>query len=306
MAAASARAATGPLSDGTASVAVGLAMVRAFVSPDGLAGVLHDTETVRAAGGPEVNPLWGLATVVQGTARSMLGEHDRARELLVSGLATVPSPTYRAATLAHLALLDLESGDLEGAARNAATALQLTRQFNLDAVLPALSAFAVGALVAARQGRRDEADRAAAVTERLLARLGDLSPRTAVLGYALLVRAAMAVGDRARARSLMTEANRARRREPGAVYFNEMLDASTRELASGVNEPALGAAPLTPAELRVLAYLPTHFSLQEIAEQLIISRNTAKSHSVSIYRKLGVSSRSDAVDAARRLGLVDA
>ena len=56
----------------------------------------------------------------------------------------------------------------------------------------------------------------------------------------------------------------------------------------------------------MLAYLPTHFSLQEIAEQLIISRNTAKSHSVSIYRKLAVSSRSDAVDAARRLGLIDA
>ena len=63
-------------------------------------------------------------------------------------------------------------------------------------------------------------------------------------------------------------------------------------------------SPLTGAELRVLPYLATHLSLQEIAEALIISRNTAKSHSVAIYRKLGVSSRSDAVAEARRLGLI--
>ena len=60
--------------------------------------------------------------------------------------------------------------------------------------------------------------------------------------------------------------------------------------------------PLTAAELRVLAYLPTHLSLQEIADRLVVSRNTVKTHSVAVYRKLGVSSRSDAVDAARRFG----
>jgi LuxR family maltose regulon positive regulatory protein len=57
--------------------------------------------------------------------------------------------------------------------------------------------------------------------------------------------------------------------------------------------------------MRVLAYLPTQLSLQEIAEQLIISRNTAKSHSIAIYRKLGASSRSEAVDTARQLGLLE-
>ncbi len=52
---------------------------------------------------------------------------------------------------------------------------------------------------------------------------------------------------------------------------------------------------LTMAELRVLHYLPTHLSLQEIADELHITRNTAKSHVVAIYRKLGTETRSDAV-----------
>jgi len=65
------------------------------------------------------------------------------------------------------------------------------------------------------------------------------------------------------------------------------------------------AAPLTTAELRVLRYLPTHLTLAAIADELFVSRNTAKTHAISVYRKLGVSSRQDAVDQARLLGLLD-
>jgi LuxR family maltose regulon positive regulatory protein len=63
---------------------------------------------------------------------------------------------------------------------------------------------------------------------------------------------------------------------------------------------------LTPAERRVLDYLPTHLSLQEIGDELHVSRNTAKTHTVAIYRKLGVSSRREAVEVARHQGLLDA
>ncbi len=62
---------------------------------------------------------------------------------------------------------------------------------------------------------------------------------------------------------------------------------------------------LTTAEFRVLAQLPTHRSLVEIGEHLYVSRNTVKSHTQSIYRKLGVSGRSEAVARADELGLLD-
>jgi DNA-binding CsgD family transcriptional regulator len=54
-------------------------------------------------------------------------------------------------------------------------------------------------------------------------------------------------------------------------------------------------ALLTPAERRVLQHLGGHWSLVEIADHLYVSRTTVKSHVASVYRKLGVDCRSDAV-----------
>ena len=51
--------------------------------------------------------------------------------------------------------------------------------------------------------------------------------------------------------------------------------------------------------------LSTHLSFPEIAEELFLSRNTIKSEAISIYRKLGASSRSQAVARSRELGLLD-
>jgi len=64
-----------------------------------------------------------------------------------------------------------------------------------------------------------------------------------------------------------------------------------------------GASSLTSAELRLLPLLSTHLSYQEISERLFISKNTVKTQAYSAYRKLGVSTRSEAVVRARELGL---
>jgi LuxR family maltose regulon positive regulatory protein len=50
--------------------------------------------------------------------------------------------------------------------------------------------------------------------------------------------------------------------------------------------------------------LATWMTSAEIAGQLHVSQNTAKSHIYAIYRKLGVSSRREAVAAARELGYI--
>lgn len=61
---------------------------------------------------------------------------------------------------------------------------------------------------------------------------------------------------------------------------------------------------LSDREMRILRYLPTHLSASEIANELYISLNTAKTHLRHIYTKLGVNSRKDAVEKARRLRLL--
>ena len=70
-----------------------------------------------------------------------------------------------------------------------------------------------------------------------------------------------------------------------------------------INAVAVGASSLTAAELRLLPLLPTHLSFREIGERLHLSPNTVKTQAFSIYRKLGVSSRSGAVTRTRELGL---
>ena len=62
---------------------------------------------------------------------------------------------------------------------------------------------------------------------------------------------------------------------------------------------------LTEAELRVLPLLATHLTVGEIAERQFVSRATIKTQTISIYRKLDVTSRSEAVDRAAEIGLIE-
>jgi DNA-binding CsgD family transcriptional regulator/anti-anti-sigma regulatory factor/anti-sigma regulatory factor (Ser/Thr protein kinase) len=68
----------------------------------------------------------------------------------------------------------------------------------------------------------------------------------------------------------------------------------------------LGASTLTAAELRLLPLLATHLTFREIGERLHVSFHTVKTQAMSIYRKLGVSSRSQAIEHAQQLGLLTA
>jgi LuxR family transcriptional regulator, maltose regulon positive regulatory protein len=62
--------------------------------------------------------------------------------------------------------------------------------------------------------------------------------------------------------------------------------------------------PLSQSELRVLRYLPTALSRQEIAGELYVSPNTVKTHMRHLYAKLGTHRRDEAVNRARALGLL--
>jgi LuxR family maltose regulon positive regulatory protein len=64
------------------------------------------------------------------------------------------------------------------------------------------------------------------------------------------------------------------------------------------------AALLTDSELAVLRFLPSHMTNQEIAESLFLSINTIKTHLSSVYRKLGVANRRQAIAQGRRLEML--
>ena len=287
-----------PLADGTASVDVAAALVGSLVGVGGIDEVLHCADVVRAAGDSLVNPWWGAATVMKGAAESMRGQTPQARLLLESALpVTDDLPGFQAAALAHLALLDLAAGDDAGAIERSDAARTLVDKYDLCDVVPMVVVYAVSAVMAARTGDVSAAREAVEVTERLLDRLGRLAARTALLGHGLLAWTAAVVGDRDLLATHLNAAERARRREPGALALSARVD-RVRAMAAG------HAQPLTAAELRLLPLLATHLSLQQIADELVIGRETAKSQATSVYRKLGVSARGDAVEEARRIGLL--
>ena len=66
------------------------------------------------------------------------------------------------------------------------------------------------------------------------------------------------------------------------------------------------ATVLTEREQDVLELLPSLQSVDEIAKDLAVSRNTVKTHMRSIYQKLGADDRRDAVHRSRRAGLLTA
>ena len=89
-------------------------------------------------------------------------------------------------------------------------------------------------------------------------------------------------------------------------FLERLLAAFGEKTAPGVvYGPAVRLEePLSQRELEVLRLLDTRLSSEEIAEELVVSVNTARSHIKSIYQKLSVHSRYQAVSRARELDLI--
>jgi LuxR family maltose regulon positive regulatory protein len=103
--------------------------------------------------------------------------------------------------------------------------------------------------------------------------------------------------------SLLARHSRHRTRHASLVADVVELHAGSQR-ASRLAEPEPPIEPLSASETRVLRYLPTHLSLREVANELYLSVNTVKAHIRSIYAKLDVHSRSEAIERARAGGLL--
>ena len=247
-----------------------------------------------------------IADFIEGVAHQLDGDGARARELLESGArrAQGEAPIVAASCHAQLALLAVEADDWEDAAACADEARAALAAVPVTAAGHAL-VLAVGAAVSAHRGDVFEARRDADAAKRLLAsarRLRSLVPGRGAGG-------ARPRRDppqrRATGRALLTRAARNLSHVGDAGTLGEWLHAAW-ECADAFAAGATGSGPaLTNAELRVLRFLPSHLSFREIGARLHLSTNTVKTQALAVYRKLGVSCRSDAVARGRAIGLVD-
>jgi LuxR family maltose regulon positive regulatory protein len=120
--------------------------------------------------------------------------------------------------------------------------------------------------------------------------------------------AARSAGEHDAARSSIVEARLLLTScpSPGPVVTTLVDDASARlpKTTDRSRQTPLLFEDFSERELDVLRLLGGELSQREIADLLFISFNTVKSHSKSIYRKLGVGSRTEAVGRARELAVI--
>jgi LuxR family maltose regulon positive regulatory protein len=233
----------------------------------------------------------------------MLGDEAEAVSRLREGAAsTLDRPIVEATCLAHLAIIDIEHGRWEDATSLARRAREM-----LGGSPGPISAMVLAAsvLVETRAGRADEVELDRQRCRQHLTGLLGVAPWLNVQARLALARAAVIRGNRVEAVALAEEAEAILVSMPGAVRVTEQLQSLRRELATRDRTHGFGPSSLTTAELRVLQLLPTHLSVAEIAERLYVSRNTVKSQTISIYRKLGTSSRGGAVERAVAAGLLE-
>ncbi|WP_053227174.1 helix-turn-helix transcriptional regulator [Solirubrobacter soli] len=270
-------------------------------------GNVGRTEAMAAIAAEEEAPAARfLAGMMLGAARYFAGDRDAAVAALEPthfALQQAPQPQMLLTTLGLLAAARLDAGDTDTGTRLVTEAEQLIDEFGFAEAPTASLAHTAAGMLAETRGDLDEADR-------LYERAAVLAARAAWPldhAHALLAQATMRRRRRdvSGARALAREARAVVDACPDPAALADRLAALERalQLAPGAPRDRLDEE-LSERELTVLRLLATELSQREIGNELFVSLNTVKSHSRTLFRKLGVSSRAEAVERGRELGLL--
>jgi LuxR family maltose regulon positive regulatory protein len=289
-------------------------MIRALIG-------LPDTETARAVELCEQavalesdGPGRPIALMSLGNALSRNGRFAEAADFLFDAWRRrhrapwSPGVTLQIAGNLGLGLLELgRTADLDAFLREAVPlADEADREWG-GAAGP------VTAMLRLVQGRNHYQQGDAALARATLtraARLAELAalPTSTVLALVFLADAELGCGDRAGARAALARARENVDDEPVTPLAMRLLDEAEtrigRVAARSARRSGVLAEELTDRELSILRMLPGSASQREIGQAMFLSVNTVKAYNKSLYRKLGVPSRQEAVVVARDLGLI--
>jgi LuxR family transcriptional regulator, maltose regulon positive regulatory protein len=283
------------------------ALLRAFLCRRGAEQMRADADEAvrRFAAQSFVTP---APAVLQGIARVLCGDldgGDASLEDAGSVAEQVGAHEDHALALCERSLLAIARGDWDRAETFAGQAGAVLRRAGIEESYATPLVSAVQARVALDQGDLPAARQQLVNAQRLRHLLTYALPYFAVQARVELIRVHLALADLAGARTLLREVDELLRRRPGLGNLAGEAQALRTRLAKEHGSSAPGASSLTAAELRLLPLLPTHLPFSQIGEEFFLSRNTIKSQANSLYRKLGASTRGQAVTRARELGLLD-
>ena len=301
----------GPILDGLSSIESGVAMIRGLrLLTDGDIG--QAIGVARRAVELEANsiPPWrAVSCIVLGGSLYWRGESSEARPLLEETVRVgheLAGAIAVIVALGYLAAIGHDAGDLQAAERLARRGIDLAHETQNADHAPTMAHLTLGEVLEG-QGHLGEAE-----TE-IRRGLELARPRSdaLILGYGLaaLARVRHGRGDPDEAKELLRDARRtlAACPDPGIVVSRLAQTESQLRLITPQRPRRSAADPymeLTDRELTVLRLLASQLSRREIAAELYVSYNTISSHIRTIYRKLDVNNRAQAVERARALNLI--
>ena len=292
--------------DGSASFDSSRAMFRAAFCSAGPEHMMSDASFAVAQEPPE-SPWLNTAVYLLAEAHLLTGDVDQAAALFdqASTLATAMSNAdIVVLSGAEIAILEMDRGRWTAAAERTNLALTTIEEHRMDDSALSVLAFAAGARLALHHG--DLKQVTARLTQAMRARPSSNAamPYLGVRSRVQLARVHWAIADHTAAHHLLREIDDILQRRPALGALVDTVSDFRRIATYRPQSGATEVSPLTPAELRLLPYLQTHFTTREIAERLFVSRSTVNTQVSSIYRKLGVSSRTAAVQRATTIGLL--
>jgi LuxR family transcriptional regulator, maltose regulon positive regulatory protein len=282
-----------------------LAYLRAILCRDGVAEMRRDARLALDGLSP-LSPY--RATMLHTEALSLLLDGDPEAADVVFARAYEAATEAGAPPLAAVVLVErcgIAAGrdDWAQAVALADRALEIIRGGQFDAYWTSALVYAWAARAALYRGdlrgARDHLARAAGLRPLLTHAL----PVVSVQALLELAHAYIALGDPDGAHAVLRQVDDIFQQRPNLGVLPAQADALRTQLTT-MRRSGLGVTSLSAAELRLLPLLPSYLSFREIGERLFLSQNTVKTQAISIYRKLGVSSRGDAVGLAQQLGLL--
>lgn len=259
--------------------------------------------TAAAALMPNDSPWRSLCCLLDGSGLLFRNENDEAQRSLGEGArrGSISAPNVQGLCLAQLAMLSIDKGDWHQAERYASQSRSQVNRAGLIGYPMMSLALAVSSLLRAHSGMVDKAAEDLRIACSLLSQLNEFAPWYVIETQITIARTAIRAGNSGLATSTLDEVAPQMKLVKGAPRLTQWFEQVRSTLESS---SMLEGAGLTPAELRVLQYLPTHLSFPQIADETFVSTNTVKTHSRNVYRKLGVASRLEAVEIARGAGLL--
>jgi LuxR family transcriptional regulator, maltose regulon positive regulatory protein len=292
---------------GDSSTEAWAAVMRTFLCRRGVEQMHADADEAvrRFASESFVTP---APAFLRGIARVLCGDLEAGDESLEDGIRVgeeVGAHEDNAFALCERSLIALAGGEWGRAGVLADQAGAVLRRAGIEESYATPLVSAVRARVAMHRGDVPAARQELVRAQRLRHLLTYALPYYAVQARIELTCVYLALADLAGARTLMREIDELLRRRPDLGTLTGEAEALRARLSKQGRSSVPGASALTGAELRLLPMLCTHLSFPEIGTELFLSTSTVKSQAMSLYRKLGAASRSQAVARARELGLVE-